>query len=117
MKLSLTDDVLEIRLEGFEKFWAAKAKQLEIPLEHIVSVKIGQPAFSWKHLRVGTYLPYVIHAGSYYSKRNNDDSWVWEFWYVTHGKKALTLELKDERYRRVVIGLDDAKYWEELLTK
>ena len=116
MKLTMTDDLLEIRLEGLEQVWSVKPGPLKIPLEHIVSATLGEPPLSWKHLRIpGNYLPGVIHAGSYLSKRPADERWVWEFWYVTRGKDVLTLELKDEHYKRVVIALDDAPYWADAL--
>lgn len=116
MRLTKTDEELEILPEGLEKVWSLRPGPLKIPLEHIVSATLGEPPFTWRQLKLpGTCLPGVIQAGSYLSKRPADESWVWEFWYVTRGKDVLTLELRDEQYRRVVLSLDDAQYWADAL--
>ena len=60
MKLELTQDSLEVRLEAWEKALAVRLSGLSIPLDDIVSVRAVQPDFSWKDLRIpGTCLPGV----------------------------------------------------------
>ena len=106
MEIGIEGATLHVSLEGLEKVWALK-RGLDIPLEHIVKVSTREPDSMWYDLRLpGTYLPGVIRAGSYYAKRGG--AWTWEFWYYTRGKEFLTIDLRDERYGRVILGVDDA---------
>ena len=34
-----------------------------------------------------------------------------EFWYVTTNRGFLTIELKNDNYKRIVLGLNDNQYW------
>jgi len=43
----------------------------------------------------------------YYTKRGK------EFWYYKKGKKPLVLELRNESYKRIILGLDDAAAWQQ----
>jgi hypothetical protein len=38
-----------------------------------------------------------------------------EFWCYKKGKKPLVLKLRNESYKRVILGLDDAAAWQEEL--
>ena len=116
MKLELTQDSLEVRLEAWEKALAVRLSGPSIPLDDIISVRTVPPDFSWKDLRMpGTSLPGVIRAGSYLARRPGDARWVREFWYWTRGKEHLVLELDGGRYGRVVLGVEDSAYWADLL--
>lgn len=109
MKLTIDSEKLRIKLEGLERVLALKGG-LEIPLKHIVRADTETPESGWTDLRIpGTSLPGVIKAGTYYTRRGK------EFWYVTRGKKYLILELENEDYRRIVLGLNDNKYWAEII--
>ena len=114
MRLALSDTELEINLEGWEKILAVKGKALKIPLEHIVSVSTHLPVHTWMDIRIpGTFLPGLIRAGTYYAKRAPEKRWLWEFWYVVKGQETLTIELNRGRYHRIVLGVEDSKYWAE----
>lgn len=113
MNLSVSDNVLQIELEWYEQIWAVKLdKTIEIPLIHIEQATADEPLSSWKELRApGTFLPGVIKAGTYYTSRGR------EFWYVTSDKNYLTLELRDEPYRRIVLTLDHSVAWVERINR
>lgn len=53
----------------------------------------------------GTYFPGLIKAGTYYTRNGK------EFWYVIRGKNYLTIELENESYKRIVLGLDENQEW------
>jgi len=79
-----------------------------ISVSHITEVKAAEPETSWRDLRApGTFFPGIIKAGTYYTKRGK------EFWYYKKGKKPLVLELRNESYKRIILGLDDAPAWQQ----
>jgi hypothetical protein len=113
MQLHLDHDSLSISWEWYEQLWAFTLdKQMRIPLHHIDRVTTAEPDSNWAEIRApGTFLPGVIKAGTYYTKRGK------EFWYVTAEKNYLTLELHEEPYRRVVITLPDNVSWCEQIDR
>jgi hypothetical protein len=113
MKLHIEQDRLAIDLEWYEQLWAVTLdRQISIPLARIERVTTAEPQSDWAEIRApGTFLPGVIKAGTYYSKRGK------EFWYVTSDKDYLTLELHDEPYRRIVITIPDRIVWAERIDR
>ncbi|GAC1472483.1 MAG: hypothetical protein NVS2B14_05520 [Chamaesiphon sp.] len=113
MNLSINDDKLHIELEWFEQLWAFYLnKTLEIPLDHIEWVTTGKPTNNLTESRTpGTFLPGIIKAGIYYTKEGR------EFWYVRNDRDYLTLELKDEYFKKVIITIDNSKAWVERITQ
>ena len=113
MNLNTINNQLYIELEWYEQLWAFTInKTFEIPLAHIERVTDEEPLSNWAELRApGTFLPGVIKAGTYYTKQGK------EFWYVTNDKNYLTLELKDEPYKRIIFTLDDNEVWIERINQ
>jgi hypothetical protein len=113
MQLYLADNRLTIELEWYEQLWAVTLDgQMHIPLERIDRVTTSEPQSDWAEIRApGTFLPGVIKAGTYYTKRGK------EFWYVTTDRDYLTLELRDEPYRRIVITIPDNLAWGERIDR
>lgn len=109
MKLSIDRDqqVLTIELSNQERLWSFRwNKTLTIPLGHICKVSTETPSITWLELRApGTFVPGLIKAGTYYNKQGKD------FWYATRGKGFLVLELEQDKYRRVVLTIDDNEGW------
>jgi hypothetical protein len=107
MQLHLIGDRLRIEFEWYERLWAVRIDStMDIPLIHISAVTVAEPQSSWAELRApGTFLPGVIKAGTYYTKQGR------EFWYATDDRNYLTLELRDEPYRRIVMTLPDNRSW------
>jgi hypothetical protein len=113
MQLYLADNRLTIELEWYEQLWAVTLdRQMHIPLNRIDRVTTSEPQSDWAEIRApGTFLPGVIKAGTYYTKRGK------EFWYVTTDRDYLTLELRDEPYRRIVITIPDYLDWGERIDR
>ena len=102
-KIELTPGTLIIRLEGADKLWALKS-QLDIPLGHVAGAEPAEAeAREWLHgIRLGgTHLPGVISAGRFYEHGQ------WVFWDVHHPARAIAIALRDERYSRLVVEVDD----------
>lgn len=113
VNLSIIGNKLQIELEWYEQLWAfTMNKTLEIPLDRIERVTTEEPQSNWAEIRApGTFLPGVIKAGTYYTSRGK------EFWYVTKDKDYLTLELKDEPYKRIILTLDRNEAWIEQINQ
>ena len=101
--IEVTRDSLVVHIEGMDRLWSLKST-LEIPLANVVSAaSVSAEARNWLHgIRVGgTHVPGVITAGSFYSHGQQ------VFWDVHDPDKAIGIELRDERYARLVIEVAD----------
>lgn len=90
-------------VQGWDRLWALRSR-LEIPVEHIHSVRIDpEPAKGWWHgLRLpGTQIPGLLTAGTFFQ----DGDWV--FYDVHDPENTIVLELDHEHYKRLVIEVAD----------
>ena len=111
MKLEIINDILDIQFSTTEKILSIHGS-MQIPLSHITQATGILLEPTWMQIKMpGTHLPGIIQAGTYYTNRGK------EFWYLTRGNEALRLELKDESYARVIIGVKDSASWTSKLTK
>jgi hypothetical protein len=101
-EVELDDTTLTVKIEGWDRVWALRS-QLTIPLEHVQGAREDpEVKLSWKMLKVaGTHLPGVIAAGSFYEKGGL------VFWDVHDEEQTVVIDLTDERYKRLVIQVDD----------
>ncbi len=102
-EVEIVGDALIVRVRGMDKIWALKSR-LEVPLTHVVGAEVDPEAARqwWKGFRIGgTYVPGVITAGHFYGGGE------WTFWDVHDPEKAVVIRLKDERYARLVIEVED----------
>jgi len=102
-EISISGDALIVNIRGADRLWALKTR-LEIPLGHVTGVGPAETeARKWLHgvRLVGTEVPGVVTAGRFYSNGK------WEFWDVHHPAKAIGIDLRGERYSRLVVEADD----------
>jgi len=102
-QISISGDALIVDIRGADRLWALKTR-LEIPLGHVTGVGSAETeARKWLHgvRLVGTEVPGVVTAGRFYSNGK------WEFWDVHHPAKAIGIDLRGERYSRLVVEADD----------
>ncbi len=102
-EIEITPTSLVVHITGADQFFAMKSR-LEVPLEHLVRVTTPVPdaRSAWHGLRMGgTNLPGVITAGRFVQHGE------WAFWDVHDPDKAIAIELHDESYARLVIGVDN----------
>jgi hypothetical protein len=97
-------DKFIFEVKGFHKLWALKSRII-ILSDHIVNVRKSDESLTgWKGWRVpGTYLPGVIIAGSYYGKGEKI------FWDVMNVEKSIVVDLKDERYTKLIIEVENVE--------
>jgi hypothetical protein len=102
-EVELTQDALIVHVQGMDRLWALRSR-LEIPLSHVVNVEADpEVAQRWWHgIRSGgTQVPGVITAGTFHQEGERI------FWDVHDPEKTVVIELKDERYSRLVIEVED----------
>ena len=98
-------------IKGMHKLWALKS-QLVIPAEHIVTAYPNTKNLNWLGLRMpGTQIPGLITAGTFLA--NEGDI----FCDVVNKENAIMIELKDERYTKLIIEVENPAAAIELLTK
>ncbi len=103
-EVEITDDTLLIHIQALDRLFTLKSR-LEIPLSHVLDAhadpEVELPAW-WKSLRhAGTQIPGVLTAGTFYQEGER------VFWDVHHPEKALIIRLRDERYQRLVIEVEN----------
>jgi hypothetical protein len=101
-EVELARNALLVQVRGMDQLWALKSR-LEIPQSNAVGAEVDpEVAVGWKDLRVpGIHVPRVITAGSFYQESER------VFWDVHDPEKAVVIQLKEERYARLVIEVDD----------
>jgi hypothetical protein len=101
--LSIVEGNLALHVRGADQLWAFKGS-LEIPLHHVAGVR-ADPAIAhgwWHGLKlVGTELPGVITAGTFYQHGKR------VFWDVHNPDNTVVIELRDERYGELVVEVAD----------
>ncbi len=103
VRLSIEQDLLVIAVQGMDKLWSLRSR-LEIPLAHVQGVSPADTEsrgfFDGVRL-MGTYIPGLISAGTFYQ----DGGLV--FWDVHDSANAIGIDLEHERYKRLVVEVDD----------
>ena len=101
--VEIDGSMLVVHIRGIDRLWALATK-LEVPLAHIAAVDVDVPDArdAWHGWRMGgTNVPGVITAGRFVHHGS------WTFWDVHDPGKAIAIRLHDERYGRLVIGVED----------
>lgn len=98
-QVGITEGKLTIEVQGWDKLWSLKSR-LEIPLEHVLDVRTAEEHAGGIRA-LGTYVPGVITAGTF----RQEGGWV--FWDVRNAAKGIALELRDERYSKLIIEVAD----------
>ncbi len=103
-EVQLTEDTLIVHVVGWDRIWALKSR-LEIPLSHVLGAEVDpSSARGRRGLKLwGTYVPGVITAGTFYRPDKRERV----FWNVRNPEKAIVVRLRDERYARLVIEVED----------
>ena len=95
----VTDGKLVIEVQGWDKLWSMTSR-LEIPLENVIDVRPADDQVGGVRM-LGTCVPGVVTAGTFLQ----EGSWV--FWDVHDPAKAIAVDLRDERYSKLIIEVAD----------
>lgn len=108
MDLSIQDGFLYINLNWKEKIVSISGSR-KISLKHISSTDTTYGRIPMGIRLPGTYIPWLVAAGTYYTKKGK------EFWCLIGKKKILRIELHDEPYARLILGINENESWKEKL--
>ncbi len=100
--IEVTDSMLIVHVEGFDKILALKS-QLQVPLSHVIDAEID-PNIGEEFRRLfvgikapGTGLAGVVRAGTWYTSEGK------VFWDIHHPENAITIHLADDDYNKLLI--------------
>ena len=102
--LELTKEELIVNLNGWEAL-AAFQGSIRIPLAHVRGATEDE-GFRGGELGLrgpGTGIPGMISAGTYHKSGDS------QFAFVTRGTHPVVIELIDEKWDRLVLGVDDPR--------
>ena len=102
--VEIVGDDLVVTMQGMDRVWSLR-RRITVPLAHVRGAT-ADPGVGREHAGIrspGTYVPRVITAGSY----RKDGEWT--FWNLRASQQAVVAELTGERFRRLVLGVDDAR--------
>ncbi len=98
IKTKISGDSLRIEFTGLSVLWTLK-RAIQFPLKNILGATFDPNSIALpKGFRSpGLHVPKILTAGSY-SKDGER-----QFWFVSSGRNAVVLRLKNEKYSQVVI--------------
>ena len=102
-EVELAEDTLSIHVLGMDRLWPLRSR-LEIPLSHVLRAEADPEVARrwWQGIRSGgTHVPGVITAGTFHQEGER------VFWDVHDPEKVIVIRLRDERYARLVIEVED----------
>jgi hypothetical protein len=113
VEISIEGDKAVFEVQGWDQLWSLRSR-LEIPLAHINGAHIDpEPAMGWfQGLKLsGTDLPNIFRAGTYYQ----DGGFV--FWDVRHPENTIVVDLNHERFKKLIIEVEDPDAAVRLINK
>jgi hypothetical protein len=101
--VELAADALIVHVRGIDRLFALRSR-LEVPLSHVEGAEADaeEARRKWHGIMErGIWVPGPITAGTYYQEGE------WVFWDVHGPEKTVVIRLRDERYARLVIEVED----------
>jgi len=102
-EVEIAQDALIVHVEGMDRLFALRSR-LEVPLSHVEGAEADpQEAQRRCHgiMERGIWVPGSITAGTFYQEGEL------VFWDGHNPQQTVVIQLKDERYRRLVIEVED----------
>ena len=104
--LTIENNKIVISPKGLDKIWSF-TNRIEISIENISSVTIDKNIiYRSKGLRLLGLATFNKWAGTFIYKKEK------YFWNVTSKEIPLVIQLHDEKFKTLIIGVDDATEWE-----
>ena len=98
-KVSVTGGKLVIKMQGWDRLFSFTSR-LEIPVEHVLDVRPADDHAGGIRV-LGTHLPGVVTAGAFLQEGSLN------FWNVHNPANAIAIDLRDERYSKLIIEVAD----------
>jgi len=102
--LELTKNELVVHLRAWEAVLSLH-RSIRVPLAHVRGAT-ADDGYRGRELGLrapGTGLPGVLHAGTFY--KNGDRQFI----FIARKTQPVVIELADEKWKRIVIGVADAR--------
>jgi hypothetical protein len=101
-RITTADGVLTVHMRGLDKILAIHGN-ISVPVSHIQGVDVlPEEAFKLFHgLRVGTNIPHVITAGTFFTR----DSKL--FFDIHDPERSIAINLEHNNYSRLIVQVDD----------
>jgi len=103
--VTIQGDRAVFNVEGMHKLWSFRSR-IDIPLTHITGVDADpdQVGVWWHGFKmIGTDVPGMFAAGTFYYHGEL------VFWDVTDLHKTIIVSLEHERYKKLIVQVDDPK--------
>lgn len=103
-RIDITEHQLVVTMHGMDRFWSLR-RRIAVPLAHVRGAT-ADPGIvrEGAGLRApGTYVPRFITAGTFHKDGER------AFWNVRGSQEPVVVELSDESFARLVLGVDDAR--------
>lgn len=102
VQIQIADEEVTFNVKGLHKLWALKSA-IAIPKEHLVDVRpYDNELDKLSGMRApGTYIPYLISAGSFITSEG------WIFCDYSRKENVITVFLRDEHYKMLIIEVED----------
>lgn len=99
--ISKSNDKIVFKIKGFHQIWALQDKIIVSTKDILKVYQDHNELRNWKGLRVGTYIPFLITAGTYSWKGKRN------FWDVMNKKNTIIVELQNHVYNKLYIEVDN----------
>jgi hypothetical protein len=102
-EVELAEETLIVHVEGMDRLFALRSR-LEVPLSHVEGAEADpvEARRRWHGIMErGIWVPGPITAGTFYREGEL------VFWDVHDPEKTVVIRLRDERYARLVIEVED----------
>jgi hypothetical protein len=97
--IEISGDNVKIKVIGLHRLWAFKREVL-FRKENIIQVKIADKSLRPAPIKMpGTHIPKIIAAGTYYGTKRK------EFWDIDFKKESIEIDLKNEKYTKIVVNV------------
>jgi len=103
VSVTIDDGVLGVEMHGADKLWSLRS-HLDLPLRNVRSIRRDPDVVRqwWSGLRApGTWIPGVVKAGTFHKDGES------VFFDVHDPANTVIVELRDERYSKLVLEVDD----------
>lgn len=88
-------------IKGMHKIWALRSK-ITVPKNDVIKAyQDPEELHEFCGFRVGTYVPFVIIAGTYFLKGKKN------FWDMTREKNTIIVALKNQYYHKLYIEVEN----------
>ncbi|MDI1256422.1 MAG: hypothetical protein PSV16_09985 [Flavobacterium sp.] len=110
VSITQTTDSFVFEILGMHKLWTFENK-ITVAKNNVVKAYFNNdPIPFWKGWRApGTEIPGIIVAGTFYKNGPN-------FWDVVNKRNTITVELENERYKKLIIEVKDPQAAINILT-